>query len=607
MPESIVVTFALIFVACILCQWAAWLLKLPAIIFLLLTGIAAGPLLGWLQPEQLLGDLLLPFVSLSVAVILFEGSLTLKYREIAGLQRVVRRMVSFGMLVTWVITAVATRYALNFSWEISFLFGAVTVVTGPTVIVPMLRSVRPSASVANILRWEGIVIDPIGASLAVLVYEFIIVSQSGNNAFGHTIMIFGQIVLVGLALGAIGGYLFGIVLRRHWLPEYLHNVATLSLVWGLFALSNTLQHESGLVTVTVMGIWLANMKGVDVDEILDFKESLSIILISLLFIILAARIDFATFKELGWPALIVFLSIQFLSRPLNVMASAAGSKLSWPERHILAWIAPRGIVAAAISALFAIQLEKIGYAEAHLFVPLTFLVIIGTVLLQSATARPIAKWLKVAEPEPKGFLIIGANKVARAIAKVLEEKGFRALLAEANWDNITKAKMKNLDTYYGNPVSEHAERHLNLVGIGRLLALSHHESMNVLSAMHYRMELGANAIYVLQSKPAEKVSEKLKVPTKRRGSTLFGKNITYNTLAEMMSRGGEGRATNLTENCGFEAYVEQYGKEAVPLFALDARERLRIFTEEHPIEPEPGWTIIGMVVEPATKNEKTEK
>jgi len=220
--------------------------------------------------------------------------------------------------------------------------------------------------------------------------------------------------------------------------------------------SNVLQPESGLVSVTVTGIWLANMKGVDVEGILDFKESLSIILISLLFIILAAGIDFVVYKDLGWPAVFVFLSIQFLARPLNVMVSAIGSKLTWPERHILAWIAPRGIVAAAISALFAIQLEKLGYAEADLFVPLTFLVIMGTVLLQSATARPIALWLQVAEPEPKGFLIIGANKVARTIAKVLEAKGFRILLAEANWDNIVKAKMENLETFYGNPVSVHA-------------------------------------------------------------------------------------------------------------------------------------------------------
>jgi NhaP-type Na+/H+ or K+/H+ antiporter len=576
----------------------AWRLKLPAIIFLLLTGIIIGPILNLFDPEKLLGHLLLPFVSLSVAVILFEGSLTLKYSEIRGLQHVVRRLVSSGLLITWVITTFAVRFTMGFSWEVAFLFGSVSVVTGPTVIVPMLRTVRPTASVANILRWEGIIIDPIGASLAVLVYEFIIASQGDVNPFGHALLVLTQIVLIGLILGFLSGYLFGIVLRNHWLPEYLHDIGTLSVVWGVFALSNFLFHESGLVTVTIMGIWLTNMKDVNIEEILDFKESLSILLISLLFIILAAQIDFNVFTELGWwPPIFVLMAIQFLARPINVIISTLGSKLTWPERHILAWIAPRGIVAAAVAALFAIQLEKLGYPEARLLVPLTFLVIITTVLLQSATARHIAKWLGVAEPEPKGFLIIGANKVARAIAEVLEENGFRALLAEANWDNIVKAKMENLKTFYGNPVSVHAERHLNLVGIGHMLALSHHESMNLLSAMHYRMELGANAIYVLQSKPEKKVSEKLQIPTKRRGYILFGKDVTYNTLSEMLSHGGEIRVTKLTENFTFEHYLQKYTTAVVPLFSLDPRKRLLIFTPESKIDPGPGWSIIGLVVE----------
>jgi len=597
MPESIILTFSLLVVLGILCQWVAWRVKLPAIIFLLLTGIIIGPVFNLFEPEKLLGHLLLPFVSLSVAIILFEGSLTLKYSEIRGLQHVVRRLVSGGMLITWVITAFVVRFAMGFSWEVAFLFGSVTVVTGPTVIVPMLRTVRLTSSVANILRWEGIIIDPIGASLAVLVYEFIIAFHGNINPFGHALIVLIQIILIGSILGILSGYLYGIVLRNHWLPEYLHDVGTLSLVWGVFALSNLLIQDSGLVTVTIMGIWLTNMKEVNIEEILGFKESLSILLISLLFIILAAQIDFNVFSELGWlPPIFVLMAIQFLARPINVIISTLGSKLTWPERHILAWIAPRGIVAAAIAALFAIQLGILGYPEARLLVPLTFLVIITTVLLQSATARTIAKWLGVAEPEPKGFLIIGANKVARAIAQVLEENGFNALLTEANWDNIVKAKMENLKTFYGNPVSVHAERHLNLVGIGHMLALSHHESMNVLSAMHFRMELGANAIYVLQSKPENKVSEKLQVPIKRRGYTLFGKNVTYNKLSQMLRYGGEIRVTKLTDNFTFKHYLQKYKTAVVPLFGLDPRKRLVIFTAERKVNPGPGWSIIGLVV-----------
>ena len=594
MTEHTLFTVAALVVVCVLCQWLAWRVKLPAIIFLLLVGILSGPVFGIFAPQALLGDLFFPFVSLSVAIILFEGSLTLKFREILGLEKVVRNMVSIGMVVTWLITAVAVHLALDLSWQLSFLFGAITVVTGPTVIVPMLRTVRPTAAVSNILRWEGIVIDPIGASLAVLVYEFII-SGGGQGALGHTLLTFAQIVSVGAAIGAGGGYLFGLVLRRHWLPEFLHNVATLALVLGGFAMANQLQEESGLITVTVMGIWLANMRDVDTSDILDFKESLSILLISLLFVLLAARLEWSSFGELGWSALWVFLAIQFLARPLNIMVSAFGSKLSWPERHLLAWIAPRGIVAAAISALFALQLEVIGFANASLLVPLTFLVIIGTVLLQSTTARPLALWLGVAEPDPRGFLIIGANDVARAIAQALIKNDLRVMLADTSWDQVRKAKMAGLPTYLGNPMSEHADRHLDLVGIGRMLALAPQDSINLAAALYYRMELGKNNVYVLQSLPENGRSKNLQVSMHRRGRTLFGATVTYDQLAKALAAGAQIKTTQLTESFGMEQLLDTHGTQTLPLFAIDSRERIHVFCAENPVSAEAGWSVISLV------------
>ena len=276
-------------------------MKLPAILFLLITGIVAGPVMHWLNPDQMFGDLLFPLISLAVAVILFEGSLTLKFHDIPGLEKVIRNMITFGVIITWLITATATRLMLHFSWEVSLLFGALMVVTGPTVIVPMLRTVRPKENVAHILRWEGILIDPIGATMAVLVYQFI-VSGSAQGGFFAGILVFGRIVTIGCLFGAAGGYLFGIVLRRHWIPQYLQNFAAWSLVCGIYALSDMLGAESGLLSVTIMGIWLANMKGIDMDDILDFKESLSVVLISMLFIVLAARMELGAFMVLGWPA-----------------------------------------------------------------------------------------------------------------------------------------------------------------------------------------------------------------------------------------------------------------------------------------------------------------
>ncbi len=595
MNEHIMLQLAGIGLIAIACQWFAWWVKLPAILFLLLAGILAGPVTGWLVPDRLFGDLLFPFVSLSVAVILFEGGLTLRFHEIQGLQRVVRNLVSIGTLVTWLIVAVATHLLLGFDWNLSFLFGAVMVVTGPTVIVPLLRTVRPNAKVSNILRWEGIVIDPIGALLAVLVFEFIISGQ-GGSAFTHTLATFGTILLVGFSMGAVAAYLLGLVLRHHLLPEYLHNVATLTVVFGVYAFSNAIAEESGLLTVTVMGIWLANMKNVPMQDILNFKESLSVILISGLFIILAARIELEQFAQLGWGALALFATIQFVGRPAKVFLSTLGSSLTWQERTLLAWIGPRGIVAAAVTALFAIRLQQQGYEGAELLVPLAFTIIIGTVVLQSATAGMLARALGVAEPEPKGFLIIGANEVARAIGRVLREHGFRAVLTDTNWKHIKEARQKDgLETFYGNPVSDYADRHLNLVGIGRMLGLSRQSDLNALAALKYRPEFGRKGIYTLQSSADVNRSEKLTVSGEHRGYTLFGEDVTYSKLASLMSKGAEIRSTVLTEEFDFDAYRRKYGNRAIPLFALTPKGKLECFVAGGKLKPQPGWTVIALV------------
>ena len=290
LSEHLMLTIAAITLIGGACQWLAWRLRLPAIVFLLLTGIVIGPVTGWFDPDALLGPLLFPFVSLSVAVILFEGSLTLKFSEIRGIETVVRRFVTSGTLVTWSVTTIAARLIADLSWELATLFGAFMVVTGPTVIVPMLRTVRPTANIANILRWEGIIIDPIGALLAVLVFEFV-VSAGAGDALGATVLAFISVIAVGTASGLAAGYALGEALRRDWLPTYLYNTITLAAVFCSFSVSNAFIEESGLLAVTVMGIYLGNRRGVPIDEILSFKESLSLLLITVLFILLAARLD----------------------------------------------------------------------------------------------------------------------------------------------------------------------------------------------------------------------------------------------------------------------------------------------------------------------------
>lgn len=593
--QHIEIAMPLVLMVAMLCQWVAWRVRLPAILFLLLAGLAAGPLTGWMNPDALLGDLLMPMVSMSVAIILFEGSLTLRIQEIAEVSRVVRRMVSIGALVTWVVVACAARLIFEFSWQVSTLFGAIMIVTGPTVIVPMLRSVRPISKLANILRWEGIAIDPIGALMAVLTYEFILASLE-HDAMGHVLRVFFLSLLTGGLSGILAGVVLGQLLSRNWLPEYLQNLATLSLVLLSFSVSNMLQHESGLITVTIMGMWLANKREIDIHPILNFKEHLSLLLISMLFILLAARIDLQELTAIGGRAFILLLVLQFIARPLKVWVSCVGLNLNWREQGLLAWIAPRGIVAAAISAIFAEKLIAEGYSEANLLVPLTFFMIIGTVLWQSSTARLVARWLGVAEAKPRGFLIVGASAFSIALAKELIKHELRCVVVDTNWEKIRQARMEGLETFYGNPVSDHADVHLDLSGIGNLLALSRQRHLNMISAVHYRADFGTDRIFSLVSAIDSKQSDKHQVAGSYQGIKLFGDGATYFDLNTRMARGETIKSTTLSEEFTWETYRAKYGQSRLPLFLIDAKGIARPFNLEKPLTPDQGETVIALTV-----------
>lgn len=594
MNNEILISLTGIGVLGILCQWFAWWARLPAILFLLLAGIIIGPLTGLLHPDALFGEILFPLVSLSVAVILFEGSLTLRFDEIKGLGSVVRNLISIGALITWCITAVAAQYLLGFPAELAWLFGAVVVVTGPTVILPMLRTVRPNAKIANILRWEGIVIDPLGALLAVLVFEFIISSQSGN-AMEKVMLSFGSVVVSGTIIGFISAHALGVVLRHHLIPEYLRNVFSLILVFAVFTLSDVIEHESGLLAVTVMGITLANMKNTNIDDILDFKESLSLLLISGLFIILAARVEFYHFNQIGWPAVGVLAILMLVARPISVFISSIGSDLNFREKLLISWIGPRGIVAAAVASLFALRLEEAGYPDAVFLVPLTFLIIIGTVVIQSGTSEFIAKLLGVREPSPTGALIIGAGNVARAIGKAIQESGFKVILTDSNWENTSLARMEGLPTYYGNPMSEHAERHLELTGIGRMLAMSGRANLDTLASLRFKSDFGEKGIYELKTTREKIISDKHKISSRHRGYQLFGEEITHGVLASWLRNGAEIRSTQLSDEFGFEAYMAKYDGKIIPLFAIDNKKRLQFFVIDGKMKPESGWMIISLI------------
>ncbi|HAS6440584.1 TPA: sodium:proton antiporter [Vibrio parahaemolyticus] len=575
------------------CQWLAWRLRLPAILFLLLAGLIVGPFMQWLKPDEILGNLLFPLVSLAVAVILFEGSLTLNFKEIRGVSGSVWSIVSIGAIISWAATSVATHYFLGFTWELAMLFGSLTVVTGPTVIVPLLRTVRPNSTLANILRWEGILIDPLGALFVVMVYEFI-VSHSAVNSME----VFGTIIAVGVILGVASGAAVATVLRRAWLPEYLQPFAVLMVVLGVFSVSNHIESEAGLLTVTVMGMWLANAKDINIQQILHFREHLTILLITGLFIFLAARISLDDFAALGSGALLLFVFMQLVSRPLSIFLSTMRSNLNLKDKLFLSWVAPRGIVAASISSLFAIKLIEYGVDGASLLVPMTFMVIIGTVVLQSATARPMAISLGVAEPAPRGFLLIGANRVAREIGQALARYDRRVLMTDSNWEYISQVRMMGLDYYYGNPISSHADDNLNMIGIGQVVALTPDQHFNIMACMQFVDEFGEDKVHCLQKvKTNGNGSEKHSVAQEYHGKLLMGGNVSYTQLASLLSRGAEIKHTKLSENFTYQDYLEHHKTNLViPLFNVEDKGKIQFCDDPDQFAPSTTSTIVSLIL-----------
>jgi NhaP-type Na+/H+ or K+/H+ antiporter len=593
MEHSTLIVFAVIGLIAFACQWVSWWLKIPAILFLLVCGIILGPELHWLQPDSLFGPVLVPMIQLSVAIILFEGSLSLKFDEWGEVASVVRNLVTVGVIVTAILSACFAYWIFGFSWKICTLFGAIISVTGPTVIVPILRTLRPKQRIANILRWEGILIDPIGAILAVLTFGFISALNEGHT-YIHVIYHFIELIVVATTIGIVVGYWLGVSLRRHWFPEYLQNIATLTVVIAAYTASNLVDEGSGLLTVTIMGIFIANMRAVHIEDILDFKENLSILLISGIFIILAARVHFYSLHSFILPAVALFVTLQFIVRPFSVFLCTLKSDLAIKEKIILSWICPRGIVAAAVAALFSIRLDQIGIAGGQQLVLITFLMIIGTVIFQSLTASTLAKLLKVSEPEPKGFLIIGANPVARILATALMNNGFRALVVGMSWTNVKESRMAGINAYYGNAISEHADRHLDLVGIGNMLAVTPQEDLNTLAAMRYRGEFGRNHTFAIQCKTASDKDTKHKVASRHQGQPLFGNGVTFSKLASLISQDATIKSTQLTKSFDFKSYCVKNQNNVIPLFAIDPKGNIHFFSHDESIEPKVDWTIVSL-------------
>lgn len=601
MSDSILVQITLILFLGIGSQWLASRLRLPAILLLLVVGFVVGPLMNhrWVNPDALMGDLLMPLVSLSVGLIMFEGGLTLKFRELDAIGSVVMRLISIGALITWGLSLLLARLALGWDWPLCALVGAILVVTGPTVILPLLRFLQPTRQVASALKWEGIMIDPVGALLALLVFETIHHGLGEHGAQwtqfpNHALMGFFWTLLIGGVVGSVGAGLVYFFFKHHWVHEHQQTPFALMVAVSAFTLSNHFQHESGLLATTLMGVILANQSQVDVRHVLAFKENLVVLMISTLFIVLSARLELATFSALPvFGSLCFLLGLLLVVRPLTVWVSCLGSSLNRSERLFLSWMAPRGIVAAAVASVFSMRLVDAGMAEAAQLTPVVFMVIVGTVLVYGLTAGPVARWLGVSNPDPQGVLIAGAHTLGRSLGKVLKESGFRVLMVDNNPQNIHQARMDGLPVHFGSILGDHLEDDLDLAGIGRLIALTPNHRVNSLAALHFSELFGEREVYQLAD-IASNHSKRDAFSAGLQGKTLFDESASYAQLQERLQQDQRIKCTNLTESYTFEDAKRSMGETLLPLFIIHSKGALQIIQAGQSVQPTPGQTLISL-------------
>lgn len=589
MPTPLPPFFAIAFLFGIgaLCQWTAWRLRVPAILLLLVTGFVAGPVTGLLEPDGLFGPSFRPLVSLAVALILFEGGLTLRFQELRGAGKAVRNLLTIGVVVTWALSTLAGVYLAGVPFEIALLVGAILVLTGPTVVIPLVRHVRPRAPLGPILRWEGILVDPVGALLAILVLDAL-TRASGASGFEIALGI-ARTLLFGGGLGLVAGLGLAKAFERFLVPDSLHVPVTFGAVAVAFVTANALQAEAGLLAVTVMGIVLANRPSFDVTHIVEWKEQLATILLSILFLSIAARLPLEQLTALGWRGPLYCAALILVVRPLAVLASTFGTGLRWSERGFLMAMAPRGIVVAAVSSEFSLHYEHAGLAGGGTIVALVFPVIVLSVLVYGFAAKPIAHWLGVAQGEPQGVLIVGANPLGRELGVALKERGFDVLLVDTNARNAAAARTLGLRTWNGSVLSTRFAEHADLTGLGRVFALLPSDEVNRLALEEFLPTFGRAGLFRVAT------AGKPRHERDTLGRVLFANDATAELLTERLRTGSRIKATKLTEQFGPEQFAARVGADTMPLFLIGPDGKLGVFAADAKPQLKAGCTVLSLV------------
>lgn len=555
--QSVIFACALIGALGVGAQWLAWRLQAPAIVLMSLAGLAVGPL--WsvafgeplLSPQATFGDVFRPIVSLAVAVILFEGGLVLKFENLREAGASVRRMIFIGGPLAWFLGTFAARYAAGLDWASAVVFAGVMVVTGPTVIIPLLRQSKLGGRPAQFLKWEGIVNDPIGALFAVAAFEFIRVASEGQSIFGAAVFI-SVAASYGIILGVAFGWAMAKAFREGWTPEYLKAPIILASIVLCYTMAEMMQKEIGLIAVTAYGMMLGNSKLAGLTELQKFKEDIAILLVSGVFVMLTADLTPQIIQQaINWNTLAFLACMLFVVRPLSVWIATYGT-LSRNEALLLGWIAPRGIVAVAVSGLFGsllVDLSREGrffFAGADQITPLAFAMVFTTVVLHGFTIGPLSRGLGLARKEKPGVLIVGANAWSVKFASALEQSGIEVIVADSNYRRLKSSRDAGLDIFMGEVMSEDAELKLDHARFSTVIALSTNDSYNALVCSHFAPEVGRHMVYQLSINDDEENDDR-GLSSNARGRTLIRRGRTYDSLIRDQYRGWEFARTRLTE------------------------------------------------------------
>ncbi|MBT2583068.1 sodium:proton antiporter [Planococcus sp. ISL-109] len=572
----------------VLSQWIAWRLRLPAIVLMSIAGLLVGPIFGIITPEESFGDLFGPLVSLAVAIILFEGSLNLNLKEIRGFNKPVWRIVTFGAFLAWIGGALAAHYVAGLSWGVSFVIGGLFIVTGPTVILPLLRQAKLKARPAALLKWEGIIVDPFGALLALFAFQFVLFAQGDVTAAAFGLFFLASIFAT--ALGAGAGLGLGWMFERGQIPEFLKSPMVFGVVLLTFVISDIVMHETGLLAVTAMGMVMANMNIASINDMRHFKENISVLLISSVFLMLTASLSMEVLLEIfNWSIISFVLVMLFIVRPISIWLSTIGTELSWQEKALVGWIAPRGIVALTVSGYFANVLLGAGFEDAELLTALTFALVFSTVVAHGFTITWAGRKLGLASAQEPGVIIIGASRFTTVLAKALHDMGKNVLLVDASWGRLNNARQLGINTYVGNILSEHTEYEVELTPYEKMIVASETDSFNALVVNNFVPEMGRNNLYqtaIHEGDPAD-------FHASLSGRILFTEDWNIHALDEKTEQGYAIRSTKLTDRFTYEEYNKKWSANTIPLFIENAQGNIEFFSSDKVLEPKQGDTIVS--------------